>query len=163
MSEPTPGPEPGPEWNRPQWGQGAGGAAAPYGDGRPPRKRRKWPWVALAVVVVLVAGIVAAVVAGTRESTKSVTVDYRVTGSARGVSIAYSTWHDGRLSVSQETVQTLPWRKTLSTDGFVRGGSLSITLGAEGGTAKCSVVVDGGKAYTATASGPFATADCTGF
>lgn len=97
------------------------------------------------------------------EATKSVTVKYSVTRTARDVTIAYSTWRNENISTSEETARTLPWSKEVTTTGFVKGGSLSMTLGAQGGTAKCSVVVDNGKAYTATANGPFATADCTGF
>jgi hypothetical protein len=113
--------------------------------------------------VVLAGGIAAIVASVNHEVTKSVTVKYSVTGTARNVAIAYSTWRNENLSTSQETARTLPWSKNVTTKGFVKGGSLAVTLGAEGGTATCSVVVDNGKPHTATASGPFASADCSGF
>ncbi|WP_433891782.1 hypothetical protein [Streptomyces sp. CA-111067] len=118
----------------------------------------------LLVLVILFAGGCVAIIAGvSHEATKSVSVKYRVTGTARNVNIAYSTWHDENLSTSEETVATLPWHKELSTKGFIKGGTLSITLGEAGGTATCSVVVDNDSPKTATASGPFATASCDGF
>jgi len=113
--------------------------------------------------VVLAGGITAIVASVHHEVTKSVTVKYSVTGTARDVSIAYSTWRNENISTSQDTARTLPWSKEVTTKGFVKGGSLSVALGAEGGTATCSVIVDNGKAHTATANGPFATADCSGF
>lgn len=115
------------------------------------------------MAVVFVGAVAAIVAAVSHEATKSVSVKYSVTGTAGNVAIAYSTWRNDTISTSQETARTLPWHKNVTTKGFIKGGSLSVTLGAAGGTATCSVVVDNGSAHTATATGPFASADCTGF
>jgi hypothetical protein len=115
------------------------------------------------VAVVFIGGIIAIAAVVRDDAGKSVTVKYRVTGTAHDVTIGYPTWSDDTISTTKVTAGTLPWHKQLTTKGFVKGGSLSVTLGAGGGTATCSVVVDNGKAHTATATGPFATARCNGF
>jgi dienelactone hydrolase len=116
------------------------------------------------LAVVVVGGIVALAVAAHHEATKPVTVRYRVTGNAHGVSIAYSTWDNQTISTARATASALPWSKQVTTTGFVRGGALTVKLGASGGTATCSATVDtNGRTYTATATGPFATAQCRGF
>ena len=118
----------------------------------------------LLVLVLLVAGGCVAVVAGvSNEVSKTVVVKYEVTGNARDVTIAYSDWNDDGVSSRSETVEKLPWRKTLETKGFAKGGSLLISLSGSGGTATCSVTVDNGSPNTATASGPSAAATCSGF
>ncbi|MGI5399497.1 hypothetical protein ACQEVG_08640 [Streptomyces sp. CA-135486] len=117
----------------------------------------------LALALLLVGGCVAVVALVVDEASKTVRIEYEVTGDARGVAIAYSTWQDGNASMNQESSRTLPWRKELEVKGFAKGGSLTVTLGAEGGTATCSVTVDNDPPKTATASGPFATASCSGF
>ncbi|MFG3347868.1 hypothetical protein ACGF1Z_22715 [Streptomyces sp. NPDC048018] len=110
------------------------------------------------------AGGCAAVLAGiSDEVSKEVTVEYVVTGDARDVTIAYSVWNDDGVSSRSETVEKLPWRKTVTTKGFVKGGSLLISLSGSGGTATCSVTVDGNSPKTATASGPSSAAACSGF
>ncbi|NUK09326.1 hypothetical protein HRW23_17510 [Streptomyces lunaelactis] len=145
-----------------RWGQPGAGWDAPY-PGPPPRKRRKWPWVLLVVVLLLAGGCVAVFSAFVNEVSKTVRVTYEVTGNAKDVAIAYSTWQGGDELTSQESSRTLPWRKVLEDEGFLKGGSLVVTLGPEGGTATCSVTVDDEAPKKATASGPFATASCTGF
>ncbi|WP_185301285.1 MmpS family transport accessory protein [Streptomyces finlayi] len=119
------------------------------------------------VVLLLTGGcvaVVALVVNGvSEESDRTVRVRYEVTGTAKGVTIAYTTWRDGDLSTSQETGQSLPWRRDVEATGFVKGGTLAVTVGAAGGNVRCSVTVDDGSRRTATASGPSATATCTGF
>ncbi|MEU6849914.1 hypothetical protein ABZ901_08300 [Actinacidiphila alni] len=167
------------QWQPPQaaggpgWGQqpnpGQPYGAMPYGP--PPagygppqkKKRRKWPWILLILVVLFAGGCAVIVATVSHEVTKTVKVKYSVTGTATNVTISYSTWHDDNISTSQETAKTLPWRKEVSTKGFIKGGTLTITLGEAGGKAECSVVVDNGTPKTATASGPFATASCDGF
>ncbi|MFE1228057.1 hypothetical protein [Streptomyces sp. NPDC058745] len=118
----------------------------------------------LLVLVLLVAGGCAALFAAfSNEVSKTVTVKYAVTGDARDVTIAYSFWNDDGISSRSETVATLPWRKTVTTKGFVKGGSLLISLSGSGGTATCSVTVDNDSPKTATATGPSAAATCSGF
>ncbi|MFE6165211.1 hypothetical protein ACFQ7F_40585 [Streptomyces sp. NPDC056486] len=105
-----------------------------------------------------------AIIAGiSQETSKTVKVSYEVTGKGSDVVISYSTWHGDTGSISQETVTSLPWTKEETTTGLVKGGTLNATLGASGGSLKCSVTVADGKPKTATASGPFATASCSGF
>ncbi|MFG2838505.1 hypothetical protein ACGFYE_26305 [Streptomyces zaomyceticus] len=118
----------------------------------------------LLILVLLAAGGCVAVIAGiSNEVSKEVTVEYAVTGDARDVTIAYSFWNDDGISSRSETVEKLPWRKTLKTKGFMKGGSLLISLSGSGGTATCSVSVDNDSPKTATASGPSAAATCSGF
>ncbi|MFH8567453.1 MmpS family transport accessory protein [Streptomyces sp. NPDC017993] len=118
----------------------------------------------LGLCLLLVGGCAAAVAVlvsdVTEEITKTVQVSYEVTGDAKDVAITYSTWRDEDMSTSQATARTLPWTKEMQAEGLVKGGALSITLGAGGGTATCSVSVDGAQAKTATATGPNATASC---
>lgn len=98
-----------------------------------------------------------------KESGETVTIRYEVTGHAGDVAITYSTWHGGDESVSQETGVRLPWSKQVRAKGFLKGGTLTVTLGPGGGTAACSVTVGDGKPKTATATGPSASAVCSGF
>ncbi|WNO74987.1 hypothetical protein [Streptomyces sp. AM8-1-1] len=133
----------------------------------PPRRRRRWPWVVLVIVLLLGGGCAAFaglfVNSVSDEVSKTVRVTYEVTGDAKDAAISYTTWRDGDMLTSEESSRDLPWRKVVTTEGFIKGGSLSVTLGADGGRATCSVTVDDGTPRTATASGPFATASCEGF
>ncbi|WP_058042291.1 hypothetical protein [Streptomyces roseifaciens] len=137
-----------------------------YAHGAPPRVRhrghRKWPWVLLAAVLLLAAGCAAIVVVLAGQS-ETVRVRYEVTGDAKGVSIAYSTWRDGAVVTQKEAPRDLPWRKELETTEFEKGGLLAVTTGKGGGTVTCSVTVDDRRPWTATASGREATATCSGF
>jgi hypothetical protein len=118
----------------------------------------------LLVLVLLVAGGCVAIVAGiSHEVSKTVKVEYAVTGNARDVTIAYSVWSDDGVSTRSETVKSLPWRKVMKTKGFAKGGSLLISLSGSGGTATCSVTVDDDTPKTSTAKGPSAAATCSGF
>ncbi|KAB1149215.1 hypothetical protein F7R91_05500 [Streptomyces luteolifulvus] len=117
----------------------------------------------LVLVLLMAGGCVAIVVGISHEASKTVEVEYAVTGNARDVTIAYSVWNDDGISTRSETVRTLPWRKVLKAKGFTKGGSLVISLSGSGGTATCSVTVDNDKPKTATVSGPSAAASCSGF
>ncbi|GAA1019366.1 MULTISPECIES: DUF4190 domain-containing protein [Amycolatopsis] len=97
------------------------------------------------------------------EANRTVTIHYEVTGTAKEASISYTTIGDGNASSNQDQPQTLPWSKDITTKGLFKGGSLSVTTGADGGEVTCKVVVDGKEAKTAKASGNFATATCDGF
>ncbi|WP_406158786.1 hypothetical protein [Streptomyces canus] len=133
MSEPTPGQPPRPDPSQQQWGQGAqqrqpqGWSQPPYGAsppyGAPPRKkRRKWPWVLL-VLVLLVAGGCAAILAGvSHEVSKTVEVEYTVTGNARDVTIAYSVWNDDGISSRSENHQDLAVAEGREDEGLHEGG-----------------------------------------
>jgi hypothetical protein len=85
-----------------------------------------------------------------------------VTGDANNVTIRYTAYGDG-ISNSQESATTLSWTKELQANGLLKGGSLTVTADADGGTVACKVVVDGKQAKTGSASGPFATASCSDF
>ncbi|MFZ4267961.1 hypothetical protein [Streptomyces arboris] len=148
------------------YGASSGGWAGPP-PAAPPKKRRKWPWILLMLILLMIGGCVA-VVAGifkgvSDESERTVRIRYEVTGTAENVSISYSTYRDGDISTSQETARSLPWTKEVTTKGFMKGGSLIITLGESGGKAACSVTVDDDAPRRATASGAFASASCSGF
>lgn len=91
-----------------------------------------------------------------------VSITYEVTGDAENVTISYSTFGESMRS-SQASADSLPWTKTVETTGFVKGGTLSVSTGADGGTVKCKVTVGDEKPVTGTASGQFATANCSGF
>lgn len=121
----------------------------------------------LGLVLLLLGGCVAFVALVVsevaEEAARPARVSYAATGTASGVTITYSTWHGGNTSASQLGDRTLPWTKEITTTGFVKGGSLVVTLGADGGSATCSVTVDDSPPVTATATGPFASAVCSGF
>lgn len=133
-------------------------AAHPHG-----RRRRRWPWVLLGAVLLLAGGCAALVVVISDENDKTVKVVYAVTGDARKVNIAYSTWRDGSLVTESASSQGLPWRKELSVKGFVKGGLLAVTIGPEGGSAACEVTVGDDAPRTARTTGAGTTATCTGF
>ncbi|GAA5111269.1 MmpS family transport accessory protein [Haloechinothrix salitolerans] len=97
------------------------------------------------------------------EANRSVTVHYEVTGTASNVTVTYSTFGDGNSSMNQEEVANLPWSKDVETKGLFKGGSLTVTTGADGGKVTCTVVVDGEESTTSTAKGQFSTASCDGF
>jgi hypothetical protein len=97
------------------------------------------------------------------EINREVTISYEVTGDAPAVDVDYTTYGGEDVSSANETGVPLPWSKEVKTDGLLKGGSLIVTTGAEGGSVTCRVLVDGKEAQTATATGAFAIADCTGF
>ncbi|WP_260190935.1 MmpS family transport accessory protein [Actinophytocola gossypii] len=118
--------------------------------------------VGLGVCLVWVFIVNAAVEEVEEEANREVTITYEVTGDAPAVDVDYTTYGDA-VSSAQETGVPLPWSKEVRTEGLVKGGSLLVTTGEQGGSATCRVLVDGREAQTATASGPFAMADCSGF
>ncbi|MEJ2856117.1 MULTISPECIES: MmpS family transport accessory protein [unclassified Saccharothrix] len=85
-------------------------------------------------------------------------VDYEVTGDATDVEILYGEVLDPK----SETAPTLPWTKQVENKGVYKGGTLTVTAGENGGTVTCKITVDGAVVSTKTATGPFATAACTG-
>lgn len=97
------------------------------------------------------------------ESNREATIRYEVTGDTPGATITYSTWGDNTLTQNQEPATALPWTKELKVKGLLKGGTLTVTAPQTGGTVSCKVTIDGNQTKTATASGPLATASCTGF
>jgi len=135
-----------------------------------PRKRRVWPWVLLGVFVVIIAMFVgcaalfgSAVSSVDKQMNTPVQVAYDVTGTAKTAHITYSVWQNGNSSMAQESDATLPWHKSVTSSGFAKGGDLTVTLDEKGGSVTCTVTIPGRAPITSTASGPFATASCTGF
>ena len=148
------------QWGQPSPGQGQWGTPTPgYQPYPPPPRRRKWPWIVLVIVVVFIGGIIATIAGVTHEVTKTKTVVYQVTGDARSVTVTYSTWNGTTMATSQQDV-TPPWTKQEGTSGLLSGGHLTVTVGAGGGTATCSVTVDNGTPRTASATGAFSSAVC---
>jgi hypothetical protein len=96
------------------------------------------------------------------EVNKTVTVSYDAGGTAKDATVTYSTFSTSGSSEGQETT-ALPWHKAVQTAGFGKGGILTVTAGADGGTVTCKVTVDGTVQKTATSSGIFASATCSNF
>jgi hypothetical protein len=82
---------------------------------------------------------------------------YEVTGDAKNVTISYTAYGYGISNSQESAIQ-------LQAKGLLKGGSLTVTADADGGTVACKVVVvDGKQVKTGSASGPFATASCSDF
>jgi hypothetical protein len=96
------------------------------------------------------------------EANREVVITYEVTGDATAADISYSTFGDSMTS-NQESVTTLPWTKEVKTKGLLKGGSLIVIAGVDGGTVTCKVSVDGKEVKTATASGAGGIATCDSF
>ena len=118
--------------------------------------------IGLVICIVWVVVISKAASDVNKQATAVATVHYEVTGDAKNVTINYTTYGDS-ISSSQESAATLPWTKDLQEKGLVKGGSLTVIAGANGGTVACKVVVEGKPVKSGSASGPFATASCSGF
>jgi hypothetical protein len=128
--------------------------------------------LAIAGVVMSVIGLIMCIVwvAGTskvasdidKQANTTVTISYDATGTAKNATVTYSTFSDGG-SADGQLDTTLPWHKDVRANGLGRGGVLSVTAGADGGTVTCKVTVDGAVRQTESASGAFATATCGNF
>ncbi|HET6710599.1 MmpS family transport accessory protein [Amycolatopsis sp.] len=89
------------------------------------------------------------------------TIVYSVSGTAKTADIDYSTFEQAA-SVKSEAGAAVPWTKTVEATG-IYVGAFTATTGETGGSVTCKVVVDGKEVKTATASGEYAVASCTGF
>jgi hypothetical protein len=98
-----------------------------------------------------------------KQADKEQVVVYEVTGDSVGATVTYSTFSDGASATSQETVASLPWRKELTVKGLLSGGTLTVTAGQDGGSVACKITVDGVEKKSATGSGAFSSALCSGF
>ena len=130
---------------------------------QPPRRRRVWPWVLAGFVLLVLLGIGGFLVFVHRlgnnieESSKyTVDVTYRVEGSGSSVAILYTV---GIAHTAEETAASLPWTKEVSTGGTV---SLTAMNDQSGGTVTCRIFANGKQISEQTATGPFASARCTG-
>jgi hypothetical protein len=119
----------------------------------------------IGLVVCIAYAMFAAAVVTTVHNDQNTTasIGYDVTGDAKGATVTYSSFGANGASTNQETASTLPWHKDLQAKGLFSGGSLTVSAGADGGSVTCKVTVNGKESKTASASGPFATASCSGF
>ncbi|WP_103353542.1 MmpS family transport accessory protein [Amycolatopsis sp. CA-128772] len=116
------------------------------------------------VVSVLWAVVIGKAISDVNEqATQHHTIVYQVSGDAKAVDVAYTTFDRNTILINTETSAPLPWTKTVEATGFLAGAQFTATAGPDGGSVTCKVVVDGKQAKTATASGPAAVAGCTGF
>lgn len=98
------------------------------------------------------------------EAEREATVVYELSGDAKDVTVTYTTFGDDTATTpEQEVVTALPWQKDFKTKGLFKGGSMSASAGADGGSLTCKVTVDGVVKKTQTATGQFAIVTCTGF
>ncbi|MEU8639575.1 MmpS family transport accessory protein [Amycolatopsis sp. NPDC048633] len=95
------------------------------------------------------------------QATQRHTITYSVTGDSKTADVDYSTFEPAD-SVKSETGAAVPWTKTVEATGLFIG-AFTVTTGEDGGSVTCKVVVDGKEVKTATASGEYAVASCTGF
>ncbi|MEP9393130.1 MULTISPECIES: hypothetical protein [Gordonia] len=159
------------------------GANQPYGGGQPypqqpyagqgypppqpPKKRKIWPWILLAVVIVIIAfvGGCVALIGGAaesidNESNRTVTVTYEVTGEGQASSVTYTT---NDVNVSQDTNAALPWTKDVQISGLGKFVSLTATNDFDAsGSITCTIKQGEKVISTNTSSGPAATASCSG-
>jgi hypothetical protein len=123
-----------------------------------------WFWL-LVVFALGIGGCVTIVatagVAINNANTKSHTVVYRVTGSGTAT-ITYDSVDNSHSGSAQISDVPLPWTKTITGSGLFNAYSVTATLGQNGGTATCSISIDGKPASSNSASGAFASASCTG-
>lgn len=86
-------------------------------------------------------------------------VTYEVTGTGTADITYQARSESGKATVVKAA--TLPWRKTVPVP-LGRSPVVSIVLGEKGGQARCAVAVQGRHMQSATASGGFGRATCTG-
>jgi len=97
-----------------------------------------------------------------KQANTTVTISYDAGGTAKTATVSYSTFStSGSADGQQDTA--LPWHKDVQATGFGKGGILTVTAGADGGTVTCKVTVNGVVQKTANASGAFASATCSNF
>lgn len=135
----------------------------------PPKKKfykRVWFWLLIAVVV-LFGGCSALLAGGSAVVDHAAhiqhTVVYSVTGTGQASNVTYSTVQEGsgQNGEAQVTDVSLPWTKTIKASGLITLFDVSATVGQDGGTVTCTITEDGKQLASNTASGAFASADCT--
>ena len=126
--------------------------------------QRVWFWLLIVVAVGIAscsALVIGAGVAVNNANQKQHTVVYTVSGTG-SADITYFAWdnnHGGSADISNAP---LPWTKTITGSGLFNSYSVIATVGPNGGSASCSVTVDGNQVSTNTASGALSAATCTG-
>ncbi|MEU3253535.1 hypothetical protein [Streptomyces sp. NPDC006997] len=140
---------------------GPDGSRSPAG--RPDRSGLKIAGGVLAACAVLVGyGITAGTGGDDDEPERKVptaAVTYEVTGTGTA-DITYQARSESGKAVVVRSA-TLPWRKTVDVP-LGREAVVSITLGEQGGEARCAVAVRGRHVQGATAAGEFGRATCSG-
>ncbi|WP_318275270.1 hypothetical protein [Streptomyces pharetrae] len=143
-------------------------SAAATGDGRGARRLGRPDRAGLitaAVVLVACGGLVlyGALSPGGEEKEKrevpTASVTYEVTGTGTADITYQARSESGRATVVKAA--PLPWRTTVPVP-LGRTPVVSIVLGEKGGQARCAVAVRGRHLQSATASGGFGRATCTG-
>jgi hypothetical protein len=137
--------------------QGAG----PWTPAEPPKKKRKvWPWVLLAVLVLIIGAFVSCTAAvGSAVSTANapVSLRYEVTGSTSTIT------YGNAAGMAQETEVSPPWSKEVTwDDGMMATGSVTATLGTKGGKVTCRIYNGDKVVAENSASGLGASASCSG-
>jgi hypothetical protein len=154
----------------PGYYQATDGNWYPQQPGMAPQKEKKpvykrvWFWLlmaALAFIVLIIALIAAAGTAINDANTKVHTVIYTVSGSG-SATITYDAVDNGHSGETQNSDVALPWTKTIKGSGLFNAYTVTATLGDAGGTATCTLTVDGKQVSSNTATGSFASATCTG-
>ncbi|WP_161630371.1 MmpS family transport accessory protein, partial [Mycobacterium sp. UM_CSW] len=131
----------------------------PPGHRRPPRVWR-WALGGLLVAILGLGGFVAVfhrVANHVEEGSKyGVNVTYQVEGSGSSVAITYTV---GKAHSAKDSAASMPWTKDVATGGTV---SLAATNDQSGGTTTCRIFANGKQISESAATGPLATASCTG-
>ena len=137
--------------------------------GNQPKKKiykRVWFWI-LVIVFLGMGGCTAALIGGTAAVDHAAhvthTVVYSVIGSGQANDITYSTLQEGsgQNGTAQETNVNLPWTKTISASGLFTLFTVNASVGEAGGSLTCTITEDGVQIATNTATGAFASADCS--
>ncbi|MEV6258104.1 MmpS family transport accessory protein [Nocardia sp. NPDC051911] len=156
---------------------------------QPPKKRKVWPWVLLAVVVLMFGGCFAILGTAGHEAAKAIDAAATSIQSAanapadepipplsakpptgKGKTIVYEiisdadlnsvTYWDGNSELQQETSASAPWTKTI-----INNSTVAISgVGAQtnGSSVTCRVTVDGKVKQEKTATGKYALVNCNG-
>ncbi|WP_284058673.1 hypothetical protein [Streptomyces sp. AS02] len=91
--------------------------------------------------------------------TPTASVTYEVTGQG-AADITYQARDEAGKAVVVRAA-TLPWRKTVDVP-LGQDPTVSITLGEQGGQARCALAIHGQHVQSATATGTFGRATCSG-
>ncbi|MGO3325201.1 hypothetical protein [Gordonia sp. (in: high G+C Gram-positive bacteria)] len=151
---------------QPPYGQPGQYPPPGYPGYQPPKKRKVWPWVLVGVIVLFIAmiGGCFAIVGGAaesidNESKRVVTVTYEITGDGVG-SAMYTTQN---WDTAHDTDVTFPWKKDVQITGLGKPVSLMASNNFDSsGTIKCSIRQGDKVIAENTASGPGASANCSG-
>lgn len=122
--------------------------------------------IAAGAALAACAGLVAYGVVDTGESdgrperrTPTASVTYEVSGQGTADITFQARSEAGKATVVKAAA--LPWRKTVDVP-LGQAPNVSITLGENGGRARCTLAISGRYVQSATASGTFGRATCAG-